>query len=150
MKLLVRYLLIKGKVKQSSHETLTVGRRIPRESILQSPFSCFRWTLLQLNNPSTCPDIQMPTGRSWHTMSLVDDYHGLLYGGYDRTGHPVGDCWIVDLNPSVHSSQQQQQPQQHHHQQQPQRWTRLRHLEMGDLLWHCSVSLPSGQVYLVR
>lgn len=94
-----------------------------------------RWTLL--HGCSFDPDnASFPTGRSWHTLTLVDDYHALLYGGYDHHGSPRGDCWLADLSPGTASSASQ-------------RWTRLQHLEKGDLLWHSSVALPIGQVYLV-
>ena len=92
--------------------------------------------MLQLNTISSGVDDWAPAGRSWHTLSLIDDYHGLLYGGYERNGQPLGDCWLVDLRPSISSTPMS-------------RWTRLRHLEAGNRLWHCSVALPTGQVYLV-
>ena len=100
-------------------------------------FRSFRWTLLQLNTISSGIDDWVPSGRSWHTLSLIDDYHGLLYGGYERNSQPLGDCWLVDLRPLINSTPVT-------------RWTRLRHLETGNRLWHCSVALPAGQVYLVR
>ena len=95
-----------------------------------------RWTLL--HGCSFDPDnTSFPTGRSWHTLTLVDDYHALLYGGYDHHGSPRGDCWLADLSPGGGSSASQ-------------RWTRLHHLEKGDLLWHSAATLPIGQVYLVK
>lgn len=92
-----------------------------------------KWTLLHpiIANHMT----NYPSGRSWHTMSLVDEFTGILYGGYDNRANPLGDCWLVDLRANVGAKTS--------------RWTRLHHLEKGDLLWHCSVSLPEGQVCLI-
>lgn len=46
---------------------------------------------------SSASNIQ-PSGRSWHTASVISDHEIFIYGGYDQTECVLGDGWIFDTS----------------------------------------------------
>ena len=78
-----------------------------------------------------------PCGRSWHSLTVIQgkEDEAILYGGYDTDGTPLSDCWRLDLSTRRDLLN---------------RWTRCRHLEKGNRLWHQSVQeKDTGQLWVI-
>ena len=77
--------------------------------------SYFEWTMIMEHTSGENCDTK-PMGRSWHTMTLIDNGQLLIYGGFSEEEKPLNDCWILDLNKYE--------------------WTRRLHLDGEPRLWH--------------
>ncbi|GFS96499.1 kelch domain-containing protein 1 [Nephila pilipes] len=38
----------------------------------------------------------VPVGRSWHSLTALDDRHLVLYGGFSQNNVALSDCWLFD------------------------------------------------------
>ena len=105
---------------------------------------------------------QRPSGRTWHSFNLIPAIHFannnlecencsksqiVLYGGYSNNEETLFDCWLLD--PSKDDIARQCK---NHQDAVTKRWTRLRHLELGEIygrrMWHCGVTLPHGIIII--
>jgi hypothetical protein len=122
-----------------------------------------KWVLVHGQTDDRLVDaIQRPSGRSWHSFNLIQSTHFsnsnnecencsnsqfVLYGGYSNNEETLYDCWLLDPTKddiprhcNVHPDAVSK------------RWTRLRHIELGDTfgrrMWHCGVTLPYGIIII--
>ncbi|NP_001279679.1 kelch domain-containing protein 2 [Callorhinchus milii] len=49
------------------------------------------------NEVAQSPD-QIPTGRSWHSLTPVSTDHLFLFGGFTTDKHPLSDAWIYSVS----------------------------------------------------
>ena len=72
----------------------------------------------------------VPCGRSWHSLTYLSDHRFLLFGGFNESNKPMGDCWLLTFNPAFPCDY---------------RWQRLMHLEdplFGKRIWHVGAKIP--------
>jgi len=48
----------------------------------------------------------LPSGRSWHSFTLISPTSAILYGGLSSEGQVLGDCWIYHIEKNVWSKLQ--------------------------------------------
>ena len=71
-----------------------------------------------------------PQGRSWHSMTLLENDRLLIYGGFSEAEIPLNDCWIMDLNNFT--------------------FCRMIHFEFTPRLWHTAHFIKdSSSVFLI-
>ncbi len=73
----------------------------------------------------------LPIGRSWSSLTLVDnEKRALLYGGFDSYERPLSDAWLLDLDSCA--------------------WHRIERLDRCPRLWHSSAySATMSKVFLI-
>ncbi|XP_039248348.2 kelch domain-containing protein 2-like isoform X1 [Styela clava] len=82
----------------------------------------FQWTEIVTFN-------HKPTGRSWLTLTAVDDGHLFLYGGLTTNGRVLGDGWIF----SVETNE----------------WDKLKYSQCGVKRWHTACEgIYQGQILI--
>ncbi|KAK3093804.1 hypothetical protein FSP39_020423 [Pinctada imbricata] len=71
----------------------------------------------------------IPEGRSWHSLSALDDGRLFMYGGFNTSCQPLSDAWTLDLLTL--------------------QWSQLKHVP-GDRprLWHTACVTPSQEVVI--
>lgn len=112
--------LFGGRFKNMRMNDLYVGN-------LSSNGREFVWRMIS-NNTNDCDT--KPKGRSWHSMTFINNDKLLIYGGFSESDEPLNDCWCLDL--CCYS------------------WTRMKHFEGEPRLWHTAHYIKdASSVYLI-
>lgn len=56
----------------------------------------FEWKQLANNDPT-----RTLQGRSWHTLTSIDEQRLFLFGGYSQDDEPMNDCWLYDTTNNI-------------------------------------------------
>lgn len=82
----------------------------------------YQWTEIIAREPK-------PNGRSWHSLSAVDDKHLFLFGGLTTDGKVLGDGWLFSTNTN--------------------KWKNVQYLESDAKRWHTSCQgIYQGQIII--
>ena len=113
--------LFGGRFKTQRLNDLYVGD-------LNSDNGNVNWNMIE-GNTSEISDFK-PQGRSWHSMTMLENDRLLIYGGFSVGEVPLNDCWIMDLNNLT--------------------FVRMIHFEFTPRLWHTAHFIKdSSSVFLI-